>query len=72
LTCISNKIGSINIGSIGTYTHSTKFKPIDVINLTNISNQTSVRTSMVPIENNPGSVTNIKSSYLSNIPEWKP
>jgi len=50
---------------------STKFKPIDVINLTSWFHQINVGTTMVPIENSFGFVANIKSSSLLDIPQWK-
>jgi hypothetical protein len=58
---ISNKIGSTDTSSTSTYTYSTKFKPADVINFTSWYNQTHVGTNMVPIENSPSSIANIKS-----------
>jgi hypothetical protein len=68
---ISNKTSNIDTCSTSTYTCSTRFKPVDVINLTSWYNQTDVGTTIVPIEKNHGSMANIKSSFSSNIPKWK-
>jgi hypothetical protein len=58
-------------GSTCTYTRSTRFKLPSVIKLTCCSNVAGIRSTMVPIENSHGFVTNIKSSSSSNIPKWK-
>jgi hypothetical protein len=67
-TCILDKTCNSDIGSIRTITCSTIFKPTNVINLTSWYDQTNVGTIMVPIENSPCYVANIKPSFLSNIP----
>ncbi len=48
LTCLSNKVGSTNISSIGTYTCSTKFKLVDGIKLIGFSSLIGVGTTMIP------------------------
>jgi hypothetical protein len=58
------------------WTHSTdiyltKFKPIDRVQLIGCSNLIGVGTTMVPVENNPGSISNIKSSSSLQILKWK-
>jgi hypothetical protein len=71
LTCISYETCGLYIGSIGLLTCSTKFKHVDVINLMGWFDQTDVGITMVPIENNPSFIANIKSFFSSNIPKWK-
>ncbi len=65
------KICGSNTSSIGLLTCLTKFKPVDVINLTSWFDQINVGTAMVIIENSHGSIANIKSSSSSYIPKWK-
>ncbi len=65
---MSDETSSTNTGSTSTYTCFTVFKHANVINLTCWFDQIDVGTTMVPIENNPSFVANIKSSFLSNIP----
>jgi hypothetical protein len=66
LTCILDEIGDSNTCSTST-TYSTRFKHADAINLTCWFSQIDVGTTMVPIENNLGYVSNIKSSSSSDI-----
>jgi hypothetical protein len=60
-TC-TNLIGISNETSVLTY--PTRFKLVDVINLTGWYDQINVGTTIVPIKNNPSYVVNIKSSSL--------
>jgi hypothetical protein len=69
LTGILDEIGGLNTGSIGSSTCSTK--PTNVINLTGWFDQTHVGITIVFIENSPSFVVNIKSSFSSDISEWK-
>jgi len=68
---ISNETSGSNTSSTSLITCSTKFKPTNVINLIGWFNEIDVKTTMVPIENNHGSMANIKSSSSLDILEWK-
>ncbi len=56
--------GSTYISSPSTNTCSSKLKHADKIKLTNCFNLTNLKTYVILIENNPGSIANIKSSSL--------
>ncbi len=68
LTSLSNEIDDFDISLTTSSTCSIKFKLAYAINLTSWFDQTNVGTTMVPIENNHGSMANIKSSSSLNIP----
>jgi hypothetical protein len=71
LTCTSGEIGGSDIGSTNLLTYPTMFKLVDVIKLIGWFDQTDVGTTIVPIENNLGSMANIKSFSSWDISKWK-
>ncbi len=71
LTGITNKTSDSNTCLTSSITYSTKFKPAYVINLISWPNQIYAKIIIIPIENSFSFVANIKSSFSSNILEWK-
>ncbi len=66
-----NETSGLDTSSTSLLTYLTKFKLADVINLTCWFDQIDEGTTMVPIENNFGSITNIKYFPSSYITKWK-
>jgi hypothetical protein len=71
LTSILDETCDSDTNLTSSIAYSTKFIPVDAINLTSWFDQIDVRTIMVPIENNRDFIENIKSSISLYILELK-